>query len=158
MKRYYLFLIFFLLLCGRCYSQCLNSWYGQYPVGTYAPACTGANEAVTTCGYASEYSLVSVVSGTSYTFSSSVGTDYITVSTTAPTALAWGTTPVTWTATFTGTIRFYTHRSSACNRQSVCRTRYVLCGSGGGSGGDDCSSADAIACGDPALVGEDQRR
>ncbi len=42
-----------------------------YPSATFTPNCTGTAEAITTCAYASEYSNVNVISGNSYTFSSS---------------------------------------------------------------------------------------
>lgn len=109
------------------FSQCLSASYGQYPASTFTPTCSGSSETITTVGYAGEYSVVSVITGNSYTFTSSIGTDYITISTTVPVSIVWGTTPVNWTATFTGNIRFYTHTNSSCGESGSSRTRAVTC-------------------------------
>ncbi len=107
---------------------CLAAVNGLYPAATFAPTCTGAFETITTCGFGSEYSNVNVVNGNSYTFSSSVATDYITISDAAGTvSYVAGTTPVNWTATYTGVARFYTHTDSACGAASACRTKSVAC-------------------------------
>ncbi|HEX8516197.1 MAG TPA: T9SS type A sorting domain-containing protein [Bacteroidia bacterium] len=109
-------------------AQCLTATNGQWPSGTFTPSCSGSNQNITTSGFASEYSMVNVVSGNTYTFSSSVGTDFITIANGAGTvSYTTGTGSVTWVATVTGAIRFYTHTSSACGAQSTNRTRRVSC-------------------------------
>ena len=109
-------------------AGCLTAVNGQYPSTTYSPACIGLNEQITTCGFGSEYSVVNVVNGTTYTFSSSIVTDIITISNAAgTTVLATGTGTVIWTATFSGTIRFYTH-ITGCASDIACRTKTVQCG------------------------------
>jgi Secretion system C-terminal sorting domain/Thrombospondin type 3 repeat len=111
-------------------GSCLTATYGLFPGTTFTPVCTGAAENVTTCGYGSEYSNVNLTAGTLYTFTSSVGTDYITISDAAgTTALAQGTTPRTYTPSASGTYRFYTHTSgpATCGAQNVCRTKAVQC-------------------------------
>jgi len=116
--------------CGPPPSACLAAVNGLYPSGTYTPLCTGAPESITTCGFGSEYSNVSLTAGTLYTFTSSVATDYITISDAAgTTALAQGTTPRTFTPGAGGTYRFYTHTSgpATCGAASVCRTKSVQC-------------------------------
>jgi hypothetical protein len=121
-------------------GQCLTATNGQYPSTTYSPPCTGTSGTITTCGFASEYSMVNVTSGVTYTFSSSIATDIITISnSTGTTSYATGTGSVVWTATFTGTIRFYTH-TSGCGASSTCRTRMVNCGTPP-SGGGPCLTA-----------------
>ena len=115
---------------------CLNASYGLYPSTTYTPACVGTVENITTTGYAGEYSNVSLTNGVSYTFSSSNATDYITISNSAgTTVLTFGTTPVVWTSTLTGTVRFYTHTNDACTEAMVSRTRRIQC-----SIAPDCST------------------
>ena len=127
-KLYLLLLPAFLFIANLGYGQCLSAVNGQYPAATYVPLCTGALESITSCGFGSEYSLVTVTNGVSYTFSSSVATDYITISDAAGvTAYAFGTSPVTWVASFSGNIRFYTHKDAACTAESVCRNRYIQC-------------------------------
>ena len=85
MKRFPYLLFFILLIIGflsgyRVQAQCLTASYGQYPGTTFTPSCTGSPETISTACWAGEYSVVSVTSGVNYTFSSSVGSDYITIS------------------------------------------------------------------------------
>jgi len=105
--------------------------FGQYPSAPYTPAtCDGvtANNIVTD-GWAGEYSVVNVTSGETYRFQSSVATDLVTISAdNGLTAAAYGTTPVTWTSTVTGPVRFYTHVDDQCTEEAVNRIRAVLCG------------------------------
>jgi len=115
------------------YSQCLSSVNGQWPLGTFALNTTNCDgftvQNVTTCGYASEYSVVTVALGQTYVFKSSVATDIITISTDAgATSAAFGTGTVTWVSTVAGDIRFYTHLNATCAAESVCRTKTVTCG------------------------------
>lgn len=122
--------VFLLLLSTKLFAggPCLTAANGQYPAGNYTPACIGLNEQITTCGFGSEYSVVNVVNGTTYTFSSSFVTDIITISNAAGTVTyTFGTGTVVWTATFTGTIRFYTH-ITGCGSDISCRTKTVQCG------------------------------
>jgi hypothetical protein len=124
----YLFIFFILSIFFRnefLAQPCFNG--GLWPGTTFTPNCTGAYQNITTSGWAGEYSNVNVILGTTYTFQSSVGTDIITIDDNgAAPALTWGTGTVTWTATYTGIIRFYTHRPG-CLTQNVSRTRRVLC-------------------------------
>jgi hypothetical protein len=104
-----------------CYAPCVNgSAFGS----ATAPA-PGGNVVVTTCAYAGEYSTInSVVASNVYTVSTSVATDYITVrsGTSNGPIVAFGPTPLTFTATVAGT--YYTHYNSNanCGTQSSCRT------------------------------------
>ena len=108
---------------------CLTATYGQYPAATFVPACYGSAAAITTLGYAGEYSKVTVTNGTEYIFSSSIATDFITIGNEAgDTVLASGTGSVTWTATMGGNIRFYTHADADCTDEDEFRSRIVQCG------------------------------
>jgi hypothetical protein len=110
-------------------AGCLNVPNGLWPSGTYTPACNGTPETITTAGWTGEYSNVNLTSGTQYTFSSSVSTDYITISNSTGTAiLASGTSPLTWTSNVTGTVRFNLHNDVSCATQQLNRTRFVQCG------------------------------
>jgi hypothetical protein len=112
-------------------APCLTSTNGQWPTSTFNPAanCDGyAVQQITTCGFASEYSVVTVASGQTYTFASSIATDIITLSTDAGvTSVATGTGSLTWVSTVSGNVRFYTH-TAGCGAQSTCRIRTVTCG------------------------------
>lgn len=125
-------------------SQCYTAPYGQWPTTSYTPTCNSSClfETITSAGYAGEYSLVNVTSGNTYTFRSSITTDRITVDDNGAAPLVGvtgtsGTGGITWTATFTGTVRFYTHTTAACGSSTTIRTRSVCrtgCGGGGGGG------------------------
>ena len=98
-----------------------------YPPDPYTPNCTGSDEIITAMGWAGEYSNVSVTNGTQYTFSSNITSDFITISA-GTNVLAYGTTPVTWTANSSTIVRFYTHTNSSCGTSNTNRSRRVKCG------------------------------
>ncbi|MFH2094562.1 MAG: GEVED domain-containing protein [Bacteroidota bacterium] len=91
---------------------------------------------VAACNYAGEYDeITSVVAGRTYQFSSSISTDWLTLTTTANTLITEGTTPITWVATFSGTVRIHIHANSSCDTESSCRSMTVTCTSCFGGGG-----------------------
>lgn len=117
------------VICG---TVCLNGY--QYPTtpngGVLSTAtCDGSFvNVLTTDSWPGEYSLVQVYATNSYTFSSSVATDYITIaSQDGLTPLAVGTGSVDFTPTADGIIRFYFHTNSACGTATVNRERRVVC-------------------------------
>ena len=120
-----------LLLC--CFSttnvwgQCTN---GVLYISTFTPTCPSSTpQQIASCQYAGEYSTPSVTVGNTYTFSSSVATDFITVtSADGLTSYVFGTERASWTATFSGTVRVYTHLNPACGTANVCRNLFVQCG------------------------------
>ena len=136
---------------------CLTAPYGQYPTTAsydpYVPSCTGSAETITTMGYAGEYSKVEVTSGTEYIFKSSVSTDLVTISDETGTTVydydLWG---VTWTATITGIVRFYTHTDADCGSATSMRARTVQC-SQPPPANDECADATSLPCGTSALAG-----
>ncbi len=112
-------------------AQCLEATNGLYPSATYTPAeCDGvALNNITGLGFASEYSNVNVTLGQTYHFSSSIGTDFITISTDdGATSVISGASPLTWISTVDGVIRFYTHTDAACGASTDFRTRSIVCG------------------------------
>lgn len=111
---------------GFCLSGTL------FPSATFTPQdCDGVTvNTVVTNAWAGEYSNIIVEAGTSYVFQSSVATDFITISNEdGTTALAFGTTPLTWESTVSGTIRFYIHLDDECETQNTSRVRSIICGS-----------------------------
>jgi subtilisin-like proprotein convertase family protein len=123
----------FLLIAGFLITQisvkgqCLTATYGLYPSTTFTPSCTGAMQNITTAAWPGEYSNVNVTAGTTYTFQSTVSTDLITIgNSTGTISYAFGTGIVTWTATITGVVRFYTHLAG-CGSAIASRTRMVSC-------------------------------
>lgn len=111
-------------------GYCLNAPYGQYPAGTFSTSlCDGATtEEITPNGYAGEYSVVNVTAGLTYEFSSSITSDFITISDAdGLTPLIYGISPVIYTPTVNGFIRFYTHIDDQCGDEQVSRSRFVMC-------------------------------
>ncbi|MDR2204582.1 MAG: GEVED domain-containing protein [Flavobacteriaceae bacterium] len=111
-------------------TGCLTDPYGEYPHSVFTPQCIGAPETIVADAWAGEYSTVAVTAGTEYIFSSSVATDFITIGDdTGTTVLASGTGSVTWTATASANVRFYTHLDSACTPDNTTtRARMIQCG------------------------------
>ncbi len=108
---------------------CLDAPNGQFPGQTFTPLCLGEPEAITSFGWTGEYSKVNLTAGEEYTFSSSESTDYVTISDEdGTTVLAFGTTPVVYTADTTGVVRFYIHLDEDCSTDSSFRSRLVQCG------------------------------
>ncbi len=110
---------------------CTSSPNGAF--GTLTPStCNGTTAVARTLAYAGEYSTVNVVAGRTYKFDILLKTGYfITIATneTTPVGLASGTNSVTYTATTTGALRFYSHTDSACGSgaSATSHTRSVTC-------------------------------
>ncbi len=109
--------------------SCNGAIYGLYPDATFTPSCTGSAETITSSAFASQYSNVNITANQQYIFSSSVGTDFITITNSAGTSvLASGQTPLSWSSgTNTGGIRYYLHSNSNCGSQNTNRTKYIQC-------------------------------
>lgn len=111
-----------------CGVVCLSG--DLYPAASYTPdTCDGTTvNVIDPFCYAGEYSNVNVFTANSYTFSSSVATDYITISNdSGTTVLAVGTGSVDYTPTTNGLVRFYTHTDNACGAQATSRDRSIVC-------------------------------
>jgi len=127
---------------------CLNAPYGQFPSSVYNPTCSGTSENITTSGYAGEYSIVGVINGVSYTFSSSIGTDFITITDDIGGVIyVYGTGSVSWTSTLNGNIRMYTHTNDFCGTSNSFRARRVQCSTPPPPSNDLCSNAVDVGCG-----------
>ncbi|MET3732381.1 T9SS type A sorting domain-containing protein [Moheibacter stercoris] len=106
---------------------CTNNPNGQWPTGTFTPACAGTEQTITTAGYTGEISVVNVTEGNQYNFRVNNPAHFITITNSDNVILAAGTGTVNWTATMTGTIKFFHHLSSACDFSTNSVTRYVTC-------------------------------
>lgn len=106
---------------------CLDAPNGQW--GDYTPVCFGLPEIVADISWTGEYSIVHLTAGVEYTFSSSVSTDFITISDEdGTTTLASGVSPVIWTPGTSGAYRFYTHLDENCAYDNSFRDRIIQCG------------------------------
>jgi hypothetical protein len=160
MRNIITFLAFSILGIVNLNAQCLSANYGQWPSSSFTPSCASSCniQNITTVGWAGEYSVVNVIAGNTYTFRSSVSNDYITIANSGGTsALSFGTggtTGRTWTATFTGTVRFYTHTNASCGNSTINRTKSVCCVSNAPPPvtNDLCSGAINLTCGQTVTV------
>lgn len=111
---------------------CLNGILA--PTATFTPAtCDGTtlNTITPTAIPAGRYSNVALTSGQTYKFTSSVATDFFTISTDGGlTAASFGASPLTWTSNFAGAARVYVHLSDQCapSATGATRTTTVICG------------------------------
>ena len=108
---------------------CLTGF--NFPSGTTVPGtCDGfTSTQISEFSWAGDYFYVAVTSGQTYKFSSSVTTDYFTLSTDdGVTAVVSGTTPLTWVSTFTGDVRVHLNTNSLCGTEDVDRITSVICG------------------------------
>src|SRR5574343_181210 len=129
-KRITLFcLLAFLCFIPNAIAQCTSATYGLFPANTFTPNCSGNYETITSQSYAGEYSNVNVIANKQYSFSSSVSTDYITITNATGTVVyASGTQPVIWdSGSTTGVIRYYLHSNASCGSEQVERSRYIRC-------------------------------
>ncbi|WP_181248446.1 fibronectin type III domain-containing protein [Flavobacterium magnum] len=112
----------------NCYSGCTTAVEGLYPTTTFTPACSGSQETITVDAWAGEYSNVNVLANRSYTFRSSVSTDFITITNAAATVIyVSGTTPVSWVSNNAEVIRYFLNTNASCGSQQTSRVRYVTC-------------------------------
>lgn len=135
--------------CGALPCDCSNT----ASFGSANAPTTTSPVTITTLAWPTEYATISnAVAGQSYTFTSSVATDYITVRSGTPdgVALGCGTTPLTVTATQSGTIYMHLNLNSSCGVASTgFRTTTVACSSCAAPPPPvGCADAEAIACGD----------
>lgn len=97
---------------------------------TTPSACDGITPTViSTTSHAGDYFYVAVTTGQTYKFSSSVATDYFTLSTDdGLTAAVGGTSTLTWVSTITGNLRVHLNTNITCGTSATDRTTSVLCG------------------------------
>ncbi len=141
-------ILFQLFNIGSSLAQCYTATYGLYPSATFTPTCSGAFQDIANDCWAGEYSEVNLVAGTTYTFRSSITTDYITVDNNgaAPLVGVVGVSSangITWTCALTGTYRFYTHTNSACGSSTTNRTRSISCS----PAYNPCTTIPTLTCG-----------
>ncbi len=110
-------------------TGCTIAVNGQYPDATFTPTCFGNNEVIVTDAYAGEYSRINISANTQYTFSSSIASDYITITNyDASVTYIAGNTPLVWNSgSNSGEIRYYFHVNSACGANGTNRTKYIAC-------------------------------
>ncbi|WP_026704681.1 fibronectin type III domain-containing protein [Flavobacterium soli] len=121
-------------------SGCNSATYGLYPENTFSVLCNGTVQQIANNIFAGSYSNVYINNGQQYTFSSSVSTDFITITyPTGATVYASGQTPLVWIGNSSGNIRYYLHSNANCGSESISRVKSIKCGGdviGGCTDGD----------------------
>ena len=90
-----------------------------------ADSATFTPQTISTCNYAGEYATVTIPGGGTWTFESSVGTDYLYLTDASNIPIDSGITPVTITTTGATTIRMHVSADASCSTQNSCRTTSV---------------------------------
>lgn len=108
---------------------CLDAPNGQYPKENVIPACDGSEENITSIfGKYGQYSKVDVQQGVEYKFKNGGFASFITISNEDGTEIITsGPSPIVWTATSSGTIRYYSHADENCTVNNIIMTRTVTC-------------------------------
>lgn len=110
-------------------TGCTTALYGQTPANVFVPACTGVPEIIATNMWAGNYSQIDILPNKTYTFTSSVGTDFITIrDNDTSMAYASGPTPLVWSSgANTARIKMFVHLNTSCSTQNVNRTTTITC-------------------------------
>ncbi|MDI1256221.1 MAG: fibronectin type III domain-containing protein [Flavobacterium sp.] len=111
------------------FYNCSGAIYGINPLTAFTPSCTGVPEVITNYSWAGHFSEVNIVANKQYTFTSSVATDYITITNATGSVLyGSGTSPLVWiSGTNSGLLRYFTHSNNSCGDQSTSRIKSVTC-------------------------------
>lgn len=110
-----------------CGTDCLNG--ALFPVQTYTPVvCDSVTQNLITASATSgQYCNVQVQKGSKYTFSTSVNTDFITLSLNGNTAIIKGANPLYWESDTTSIIRFYVNTNQYCTTDTIIRSKFITC-------------------------------
>ncbi|HLP13054.1 MAG TPA: T9SS type A sorting domain-containing protein [Flavobacteriales bacterium] len=145
-KSIALVLVAVLLFDATCVAQCTNA----FAFGTATAPTTTTPLTITTCVYQNEYNTInSVVAGNTYVSTNSAG-GCITVHSGTPggPVVGFGPSPLTWTATVSGTYYIHYNTNCACGTTTGCTTSTITCTSCGATAPNPCTSIINIAaCG-----------
>jgi hypothetical protein len=98
----------------------------QYPANIVVTDSTSlAAVTITTCNYGGEYAVVILSGSFTYTFESSVATDYLEITNTSNTTLIYGTGSVSYNNSGINTVRMHIFTDSSCGTQNTCRVTTV---------------------------------
>ena len=146
MKRIFNLLFTLILVASISFSaksQCINPF--QFGSATFGPC---AAPRTIFCNFANEFGVWNgLIAGQTYTFSSSVPTDFLTITTLTNVVLASGTSTLTWTSTVTGSVRVHINTNPQCGTASTCRDITGNCTSCPPEGVVTCANAVAFGAG-----------
>ncbi|TVR40324.1 MAG: hypothetical protein EA392_04150, partial [Cryomorphaceae bacterium] len=112
--------------CTTClaFASCVHS----INIGNVSAPTNSFPVNISTCVFAGNYNTVDdIVAGQTYEFTSSVSTDWLLLTDEANNLLTEGTTPISWTATYSGTVRLHISTNANCGTEGLCRTTTVAC-------------------------------
>ncbi len=128
-KIYKLFAVLSLSALGFSESKAQSCIFTtQYPsTSTIAiNGVPGFTTNVTTCNFGGEYSVNNFTTAGTYSATSSVGTDFLTVTNNANVVIIAGLSPLSFTIPSVGLYRIHVATSSTCGTQSSCRNINVI--------------------------------
>ena len=131
MKKINFLMMLFICLIGYSQANAQCIFTASFGTENTPPTLNCASASVTTCNFAGEFFTVNnLVVGETYSFSSAIATDFLTVTDLAnvPFAGVTGTGSVSWTATATS-VRVHVALDAACGTQNACRETFVDCSS-----------------------------
>ncbi|MCH8554681.1 MAG: GEVED domain-containing protein [Schleiferiaceae bacterium] len=109
-----------LLLISQHHAQAQCIATAPFGSGTLTSA-TNTPVSFSTCLWGGEYATVTIADLGDYSFSSSLATDYITITDVTNLVIAHGVTPVSVTNLATGTVRVHIHGDATCSTPTGCR-------------------------------------
>lgn len=100
------------------------------PIGSVQAPVTPDPVVISAITFAGQYNTITnLVQGETYVFSSSVAFDWLVISDENNNVLASGTSPLSWEATFSGTVRLHVSLSNFCGTETSLRETAVACSS-----------------------------
>ena len=115
--------ILFCLSSSFGFGQCINTTaYGSATINS----CSSGT--ITTCNWATEYSELTFNAAGTFTFNSSIGSDYLTLTTSANAVIASGNAPLVATIPSNGAYRLHVTTNSSCGTDNTCRITTYACG------------------------------
>ena len=124
MKKLLQLFFYIIAFVNTINSQCINT----APFGSATINSCG-NGTISTCNYASEYSELTFNAVGTYTFGSSIPSDWLTLTTAANVVIAFGPQPLSATIPSSGAYRLHVSTNASCGTQNTCRITTYACGS-----------------------------
>ena len=138
MKSNYLFYILF-LVSGVGFAQCIGTF--QFPSSATVSLNDGSVQQITDCNFGGDFTNINGLTvGGDYKFSSSIVTDYITLTDGSDNVIASGLVPLVVNAIEFSDIKFNIHSSASCGEQSSCRITTIQCTSCTPAPAPDCAT------------------
>jgi hypothetical protein len=118
--------VILVVFSAKMYGQCISA--SQYGGGTVGSSAPGTSVTLSTCNFGGEYAPTTFNAIGAFTFSSSVATDYITITDPSNNVLAFGLSPLAATIPSLGVywVHFSAAGPPACTTDNSCRTTSVF--------------------------------